>query len=139
MISLNTLSSGSEYWLKGESRKEFSDKGWWPRGLTRFYIHYFAVLFFSYLQHAFASSKKCSRERVCWSIPWETGRKKLSTQKSQDNFSDFILIRLGGQYSFVWVSMLDKCPSVRIINKILTDSAETGFLLTIKGRFSCIG
>lgn len=92
------------------------------------------MLFFSYLQHAFASSKKYSHKRVCWSIPWETGH-KLSRQKFQNSFSDFILMRLGGHYNFVLISMLDKCPPVRMINKIPTDSAETGFYSQWKAGF----
>lgn len=116
-----------EYWPKGTSSKELrvkrdSDPGGWID-----FISTVIVLVFSYLQHAFASSKKYPHRWVCWSIPPEIGNMKLREQTSQKNCSDFILIRRGGHSNFVSINILDKSPPVWINNKNLTNSDETGF------------
>lgn len=127
-----------EYWLKGKSSKELTvtrdgDPGGWPE-----FISIILLCSSPAICSMLLIATRNIHIRVCWSIPWETGHRKFSKQKSQNNFSDFILIRLGGHYNSVLISMLDKCPSVRI-NKNSDWLSCDRILLTIKGRFSCLG
>lgn len=82
--------------------------------LNRVYNRSVIVLFFSYLQHAFASNRKYSRGSVCWSVPLGTGNRKLREQKSQADFFfffSFTEMELREHSSFVLINILDRFPS----------------------------